>query len=66
MLDARDQNYSETLSQISELQDLIGRLEKNISVQLPQGISNEFISTKEVFMNWAEEAEFVLKQDYKI
>lgn len=65
MIDTRNQNYSETLSQIEELQDLVDRLEKNISLQLPQGISNEFSSTKEVFINWVEEAEFTL-QNYKI
>lgn len=65
MIDTKNQNYSETLSQIEELQDLVDRLEKNISLQLPQGISNEFSSTKEAFMNWAKEAEFAL-QNYKI
>ena len=65
MIDTRDQNYSETLSQITELHDLIGVLEKNVSLQLPQGIANELISSKDEFMNWVEEAEFVL-QNYKV
>jgi len=51
MINARDQNYSETLSQIWELYDLIDRLEKNMYSQLPQGISNEFAFTKEAFIN---------------
>ena len=66
MIDASNQNYSETLSQISELYGLVDELEKKFYSQLPQGISNEIISAKEVFINWVEEAEFVLVQDYKI
>ena len=65
MINASNQNYSEILSQIAELQDLIVGLDKNISTQLPQGISNKFTSTKDAFMNWVEEAEFTL-QNYKI
>ena len=65
MIDTRNQNYSETLSQMAELQDLISALEKNISLQLPQGVTDKFISSKEKFMNWVEEAEFVL-QNYKV
>ncbi|OHA53945.1 MAG: hypothetical protein A2Z62_01330 [Candidatus Terrybacteria bacterium RIFCSPLOWO2_02_42_20] len=65
MIDTRNQNYSETLSQIAELQDLVDMLEKNISLQLPQGVVNKFISTKNKFINWVDEAEFIL-QDYKI
>ena len=65
MIDTRNQNYSETLSQMAELQDLISALEKNISLQLPLGVTDKFISSKEKFMNWVEEAEFVL-QNYKV
>lgn len=65
MIDTRNQNYSETLSQIAELHDLVSVLEKNVSLQLPQGITNEFSSSKNKFMNWVEEAEFVL-QNYKV
>ncbi|MEK7655063.1 MAG: hypothetical protein AAB386_00045 [Patescibacteria group bacterium] len=65
MIDTRNQNYSETLSQIAELQDLVGRLEKNISLQLPQGVANELVSAKDKFINWVEEAEFIL-QNYKV
>ena len=65
MIDTRNQNYLETLSQIAALQDLISVLEKNISLQLPQGVANEFSSSKNEFMNWVEETEFVL-QNYKI
>ncbi|PIR46808.1 MAG: hypothetical protein COV07_02395 [Candidatus Vogelbacteria bacterium CG10_big_fil_rev_8_21_14_0_10_45_14] len=65
MIDTRNQNYSETLLQIAKLQDLVDMLEKNIFSQLPQGVANKFISTKDKFINWVEEAEFIL-QDYKI
>ncbi len=65
MIDTRNQNYSETLSQIAELQDLVDRLEKNISLQLPQGVANELVSAKDKFINWVEEAEFIL-QNYKV
>ena len=65
MINTRNQNYSETLSQIAELQDLVDMLEKNISLQLPQGVANKFVSTKDKFISWVEEAEFIL-QDYKI
>lgn len=65
MIDTRNQNYSETLSQIAELQDLVDRIEKNISLQLPQGIANEIVSVKGKFINWVEEAEFIL-QNYKV
>jgi hypothetical protein len=65
MIDASNQNYSETLSQISELYDLVDEFEKKFYSQLPQGISNEITSTKEAFLNWIEEAEFTL-QNYKI
>lgn len=64
MIDESNQNYSETLSQISELYDLVDELEKKFYSQLPQGISNEITSAKEVFINWIEEAEFTL-QNYK-
>ena len=64
MIDTRNQNYSETLSQIGELYELIDKLEKNFYSQLPQGISNEVTSAKEAYIDWIEEAEFTL-QDYK-
>lgn len=64
MIDARNPNYSETISQIGELKFLIEKLEKNVSLQLPQGVANEFISTKNNFVNWVEEVEFTL-DDYK-
>ena len=65
MIDTRNQNYPETLLQIVELQDLIYNLEKNISLQLPQGVVSEFTANKEKFMHWVEEADFIL-QDYKV
>lgn len=64
MIDARNQNYQKTISQIGELKFLIEKLEKNVLLQLPQGIANEFISTKNSFVNRVEEVEFTL-DDYK-
>ena len=64
MIDTRNLNYQETISQIEELKNLIAKLEKNVSLQLPQGVTNEFISTKNSFINWVEEVEFTL-DDYK-
>ncbi len=65
MIDVSKQNYTETLSQIGELCELIEKLEKKFYLQLPQEISNKATSTKDVFINWIEEAEFTL-QNYKI
>ena len=64
MIDASNLNYSETLSQIGELYELIEKLEKNFYSQLPQGVSNKLTSAKDAFINWVEEAEFTL-QNYK-
>lgn len=64
MINASNLNYQETISQIDELKSLIEKLEKNVSSQLPQGITNEFISTKNDFLNWVEEVEFTL-DNYK-
>lgn len=64
MIDTSNPNYSETISQIDELESLITKIEKNVSLQLPQGITNEFISTKNSFFNWVEEVEFTL-ENYK-
>jgi len=66
MIDTRNLNYTETLSQIEELKDLISKTEKNVSSQLPQGVASEFILRKNMFMNWVEEVESVLLYDYKI
>lgn len=64
MIDARKPNYSETLLQIEELKSLITKLDKNVSLQLPQGVTNQYISTKNSFFNWVEEVEFTL-ENYK-
>jgi hypothetical protein len=64
MIDARNPNYQETIFQIGELKFLIEKLEKNVLLQLPQGITNKFISTKNSFVNWVEEVEFTL-ENYK-
>ena len=66
MIDARTPNYSETILQIEELESLITKLEKNISLQLPQGITNKFLATKNKFLNWVEEVEFTLENYKKI
>ena len=65
MVNTNNQNYSETLSQIGELYELIDKLEKKFYSQLPQGVSNEITSSKDVFLNWIQEAEFNL-QNYKV
>lgn len=62
MVDARYQNYSETIQQIEELRQVLKKLEKNIISQLPQGISSKFISTEYDFLNWVEEADFTLAE----
>ncbi len=64
MIDARKPNYSETVDQTQELIFLIEKLEKNVLFQLPQGIANNFIATKNIFLNWIEEVEFTL-ENYK-
>ncbi|MDP1760527.1 MAG: hypothetical protein Q8L01_03755 [Candidatus Woesebacteria bacterium] len=60
MINASNPNYQETISQIDELKFLIEKLENNVSLQLPQGVTNEFISAKNNFLNWVEEVEFTL------
>mgnify|MGYP001588032693 CR=1 FL=1 len=64
MIDASNPNYSETLSLIDELKSLLEKLEKNVLFQVPQGVSDEFISTKNSFLNWVEEVEFTI-ENYK-
>ena len=61
----RNQNYGETLDQAEELRLLIDKLEKNVCLQLPQGVANKFVSAKNDLVNWVEEIEFILVQDYK-
>lgn len=64
MIDASKPNYSETSLQIEELISLVEKLEKNILFQIPQGITNEFIATKNEFLNWVDEIEFTI-EDYQ-
>jgi len=64
MIDASNPNYSETLSKIGELKDLIDYLEVKFLQQVPQGITNELTLVKNDFLNWIEEAEFTL-ENYK-
>ena len=64
MIDASNPNYSETLFQIGELKSLIEELEEKLLSQIPQGITNEFISTKNEFLNWVDEIEFTIA-DYQ-
>ena len=64
MIDASNPNYSETLSQIGELKDLIEELEGKFLWQIPHGITNELTFAKKGFLNWVEEAEFTL-ENYK-
>ena len=51
MIDARKQNYSETILQAEELKSLIEKLERNVSFQAPQGITDKFVATKNKFLN---------------
>lgn len=60
MVDAREPNYSVTISQIEELKLLLARLEESFSLQLPQGITNKFLTAKDKILNWVDEAEFTL------
>lgn len=60
MINTSNPNYSETLSKIGELKDLIEELEEKFSCQVPQGITNEFALAKKDFLNWVEEAEFTI------
>ena len=53
-------NYAETLLQIGELRSIIERLEANFNSQIPQGITNEFLIAKDMFLNWVDEAEFTI------
>lgn len=62
MIDASNPNYSETLSKIEELKDLIEELEEKFSRQVPQGITNKLTLAKKDFLNWIEEAEFTLEE----
>ena len=64
MIDSSNPNYSETLSKIGELKDLIDYLEVKFLQQVPQGITNELTLVKNDFLNWIEEAEFTL-ENYK-
>lgn len=66
MIDARNNNYLETLLQTEELTDLLTKFEANVSQQLPQGISNEVTSITKQLIDWIEEVEFVLVEDYKV
>ncbi|KKW33097.1 MAG: hypothetical protein UY76_C0009G0003 [Candidatus Uhrbacteria bacterium GW2011_GWA2_52_8d] len=61
MIDARHPNYSEILFQAEELKDLITKFEKNISLQVPQGIVSQLSVAKNRFVNWIEEVEFTLE-----
>lgn len=61
MIDARKPNYMETIIYIEELKYLVEKLEKNILFQLPQGVADEFVATKNKFFNWVEEVEFNLE-----
>ena len=65
MIDSRKPNYSETLAQIEELRCLIEKLERNVSSQLPQNITDKFLTTKNKFFNWVEEVEFTI-ENYKM
>lgn len=64
MIDARNPDYLETIDQSQELMFLIEKLEKNVLFQLPQSIADNFIVTKNNFLNWVEEVEFTL-ENYK-
>ncbi|MCR4264460.1 MAG: hypothetical protein NUV98_07150 [Candidatus Roizmanbacteria bacterium] len=64
MINASRPNYSETLSKIEELKDLVEELEEKFSWQVPQGITNELTLAKKDFLNWIEEAEFTI-ENYK-
>ncbi len=64
MIDASKPNYLETTLKIEELRFLLEKLEKNILFQIPQGITNKFISTKNEFLNWVDEIEFTI-EDYQ-
>lgn len=60
MIDASNPNYVDTLLQIDELRFSIERIEKNLSNQIPQGLNDKFVSSKNALMNWVEEIEFTL------
>lgn len=62
MIDNSNQNYLETIDMIQELKMLIVKIERNFLFQIPQGINNEFVVVKRVFLNWVEEAEFNLEE----
>ena len=62
MINNSNPNYSETIDMIQELEMLIIKIERNFLFQIPQGINNEFIAAKNVFLDWVEEAEFNLEE----
>ena len=64
MIDASNPNYLETVLKIEELRSLLEKLEKNILLQIPQGITDEFIATKDKLLGWIDEIEFTI-EDYQ-
>jgi hypothetical protein len=53
-------DYTSSLLKIEQLKTLILELEENIYDQIPQGITNEFDSSKLIFLNSLEEMEITL------
>ena len=64
MIDARNPNYSETLLEIDELKSLFEKLEQKFYAQIPHGLNDKFVSSKNILLNWLEEIEFTIG-DYK-
>ncbi len=60
MIDASNPNYSETLQQIDELRSSVEEIERNLQMQVSQGLYEKFVSSKNVLMNWIDEIEFTI------
>ncbi len=60
MIDASNPNYSETLQQIDELRSSVEEIERNLQMQVSQGLYEKFVSSRNVLMNWIDEIEFTI------
>lgn len=60
MIDARITNHTETLLQIEKLNTSIEQLERNLYIQIPQGLYDEFISSKNTLLNCVEDIQINL------
>lgn len=62
MIDASNPNYSETLRQIDELRSSMEGLDSKFFSEIPQGLKEEFDSSKGMLFHWIEEIEFTLQE----